>query len=70
MKKLSYEELLENLRYVVNKLGKIPTKEEYIRYGKYSSDPYTDRMLWSEWCNKVGFYKKNKFFKNIKGKFN
>lgn len=48
-KKISEKELVEDLIRVKTELNKIPTMEEYSKYGKYSLDPFLNIKRWKQW---------------------
>ena len=50
LKKITNEELRNDLKRVGNLLGKSPTGTEYEKYGKYSLFPYKSKKRWIEWC--------------------
>lgn len=51
--KLSDEELVEDLKMVAKMLGKVPTQEKYIEYGKYSTTTFTNRKPWNKWLIEI-----------------
>lgn len=49
MKKITDEDLLNDLIRVKSLMGKVPTGAEYEKHGKYSVRPFKSRKKWNEW---------------------